>query len=106
MGIMKKYIYLFFMLMCIVSCEKPEEGLVAEKSVNADTVLEVLIFLVSRHMIIGDTSAFEYFVSIVSIALLFAIKKYIQIPPEAGKRKSIFSTCRNEMGDEKSDGEE
>ena len=28
---MKKYIYLFFMLMCIVSCEKPEEGLVAEK---------------------------------------------------------------------------
>ena len=66
----------------------------------------VLIFLVSRHMIIGDTSAFEDFVSIVSIALLFAIKKYIQIPPEAGKRKSIFSTCRNEMGDEKSDGEE
>ena len=73
---------------------------------SADTVLEVLIFLVSRHMIIGDTSAFEDFVSIVSIALLFAIKKYIQIPPEAGKRKSIFSTCRNEMGDEKSDGEE
>ena len=35
---MKKYIYLFFMLMCIVSCEKPEEGLVAEKSVNADIV--------------------------------------------------------------------
>ena len=26
------------MLMCIVSCEKPEEGLVAEKSVNADIV--------------------------------------------------------------------
>ena len=73
---------------------------------SADTVLEVLIFLVSRHMIIGDTSAFEDFVSIVSIALLFAIKKYIQIPPEAGKRKSIFSTCRNEMGEEKSDGEE
>ena len=38
MGIMKKCIYLFFMLMCIVSCEKPEEGLVAEKSVNADIV--------------------------------------------------------------------
>ena len=33
---------------------------------SADTVLEVLIFLVSRHMIIGDTSAFEDFVSIVS----------------------------------------
>lgn len=35
---MKTYIYLFFMLMCIVSCEKPEEGLVAEKSTNADIV--------------------------------------------------------------------
>ena len=67
---------------------------------SADTVLEVLIFLVSRHMIIGDTSAFEDFVSIVSIALLFAIKKYIQIPAGGRKEKSIFSTCRNEMGDE------
>ena len=67
---------------------------------SADTVL------VSRHMIIGDTSAFEDFVSIVSIALLFAIKKYIQIPPESGKRKSIFTTCRDEIGDEKSDGKE
>ena len=64
------------------------------------------VFLDAIFEIIGDTSAFEDFVSIVSIALLFAIKKYIQIPPEAGKRKSIFSTCRNEMGDEKSDGEE
>ena len=57
-------------------------------------------------MIIGDTSAFEDFVSIVSIALLFAIKKYIQIPPESGKRKSIFATCKDEIGDEKSDGKE
>ena len=73
---------------------------------SADTVLEVLIFLVSRQMIIGDTSAFEDFVSIVSIALLFAIKKYIQIPPESGKRKSIFATCKDEIGDEKSDGKE
>ena len=62
---------------------------------SADTVLEVLIFLVSRHMIIGDT-----------LALLFAIKKYIQIPPESGKRKSIFTTCKDEIGDEKSDGKE
>ena len=35
---MKRYIYLFFMLMCIVSCEKPEEGLMPEKSVNANIV--------------------------------------------------------------------
>lgn len=35
---MKRYIYLVFMLMCIISCEKPEEGLVAAKSTNADIV--------------------------------------------------------------------
>lgn len=35
---MKRYIYLFFMLMCIVSCEKPEEGVMPEKSVNANIV--------------------------------------------------------------------
>lgn len=71
---------------------------------NADTILEVLIFLVSRHMIIGDTSAFEDLISIISIALLFAIKKYIQIPPEKGKKNSIFSACEDKMEDENSDG--
>ena len=35
---MKRYIYIFFMLMCIVSCEKPEEGVMPEKSVNANIV--------------------------------------------------------------------
>lgn len=35
---MKRYIYIFFMLMCIVSCEKPEEGMMPEKSVNANIV--------------------------------------------------------------------
>lgn len=73
---------------------------------SGDTVLEVLIFLVSRHMIIGDTSAFEDLVSIVSIALLFAIKKYIQIPLGKGKRQSIFSALDEKTGDESSDEEQ
>ena len=62
---------------------------------SADTVLEVLIFLVSRHMIIGETSAYEDLVSIISIALLFAIKKYIRIPASKGIRSSFFE-CREE----------
>lgn len=62
---------------------------------NVDTVLEVLIFLVSRHMIIGKTSAYEDLISIISIAILFGIKKYIQIPTKKGKMSTIF-----ESGDE------
>ena len=57
---------------------------------SADTVLEVLIFLVSRHMIIGDTSAFEDFVSIVSIALLFAIKNTFRFRRRQEKRRVFF----------------
>lgn len=35
---MKKYIFLFFMLLGIVGCEKPEEGVQPELSINADIV--------------------------------------------------------------------
>ena len=73
---------------------------------SADTVLEVLIFLVSRHMIIGDTSAFEDFVSIVSIALLFAIKNTFRFRRRRERERVFFLHARNEIGDEKSDGEE
>ncbi len=66
---------------------------------SADTVLEVLIFLVSRHMIIGETSPFEDLISIVSIALLFAIKKYIRIPAKKGKMHSFFE-CQEEVQEE------
>lgn len=47
---------------------------------SADTVLEVLIFLVARHMVIEDTSVIENLLSIVSIGALFAIKKYLNLP--------------------------
>jgi hypothetical protein len=47
---------------------------------SSDTVLEVLIFLVARHMVIGHTSVLENFVSILSIAALFAMKKYLHLP--------------------------
>jgi hypothetical protein len=47
---------------------------------SSDTVLEVLIFLVARHMVIGHTSVPENFLSILSIAALFAMKKYLHLP--------------------------
>lgn len=47
---------------------------------SADTVLEVLIFLVARHMVIEDTTVVENLLSIISIGTLFAIKKYLNLP--------------------------
>lgn len=35
---MKKYIYLLFVLVCIIGCETPEDGLVPMPSSNADIV--------------------------------------------------------------------
>ena len=44
---------------------------------SSDNVLEVLIFLVARHMIVGDTSPYEDFVSVISIALLCVLRRYL-----------------------------
>lgn len=44
---------------------------------SSDNVMEVLIFLVARHMIVGDTTPFDDFVSVISIALLCILRKYL-----------------------------
>ncbi|MCI8484247.1 MAG: hypothetical protein HFH41_07900 [Lachnospiraceae bacterium] len=58
---------------------------------SEDTVLEVLIFLVARHMILEPTTAVENLISILSIGILFAIKKYITLPVRKGSF-NIFSS--------------
>lgn len=64
---------------------------------SSDTVLEVLIFLVARHMVIEDTNVWENLISILSIALLFAMKKYLNLPTNE-ESTDIFVT---EYEDEK-----
>lgn len=44
---------------------------------NSDNVIQVLIFLVARHMIVGETTPYEDFVSVLSIAVLFILRKYM-----------------------------
>lgn len=44
---------------------------------NPDNVIQVLIFLVARHMIVGETTPYEDFVSVLSIAVLFVLRKYM-----------------------------
>lgn len=67
---------------------------------DADTIVEVLIFLVARHMIIQDTTALEDLLSVISMGILFVIKKYINAP---AKRAGLgyFFTGRHKSEEEK-----
>lgn len=51
----------FFKLLC-----KPQK----------ETMLEVLMFVIARHMIIEDTSALENLLSIVAISILIVVEQY------------------------------
>ena len=51
---------------------------------SPNTVLEVLTFLVARHMIIEHTTVVENLLSIISIGVLFAMKKYLDLPTSEG----------------------
>lgn len=46
---------------------------------NSDNIMETLIFLVARHMILGDTSPFEDFVSVISVAILCVLRRYLHV---------------------------
>lgn len=58
---------------------------------SSDTVLEVLTFMVARHMVVEQTTVLENLLSIVSIAVLFSMKKYLNLPTNKGST-DIFVT--------------
>ena len=43
-----------------------------------DKIIQTLIFLVARHMIVGETTPVQDFVSIASIVVLFLLKRWLQ----------------------------
>ena len=45
---------------------------------NADTIIEVLIFLEARHMIIGETTSAQDLLSIICIVMLFLLQIFLQ----------------------------
>lgn len=46
---------------------------------SSDNVIEVLVFLVSRHMIIEAHSAKDIFFSVISVTILFLIRRLLHI---------------------------
>lgn len=65
---------------------------------NADNVIEILIFLVARHMIVGTTTPLDDFVSVISICILCALRRYLHNMKEAEKKTGRFE-------DEEEEGE-
>lgn len=45
---------------------------------TSQTVIEVLIFLIARHMIVKETGAVQDLLSVISICILFAAKLLIE----------------------------
>lgn len=66
---------------------------------NSDNVMEVLIFLVARHMIIGDTTPFEDFISVISIGLLCVVRRYLHIAKEKEKEREREREQKQEDGE-------
>ncbi len=52
---------------------------------NSDNIMEVLIFLVARHMIVSDTTPMEDFISVISIILLCVLRRYLHVTREKMK---------------------
>lgn len=47
---------------------------------NLSTVVEVLLFAIARQLIVEHTNAYENLVGIITIAILFVIRKFLFIP--------------------------
>ncbi|MCD8364909.1 MAG: hypothetical protein LUC83_03695 [Clostridiales bacterium] len=46
-------------------------------SPGADTVLEVMMFVIVRHMIVDETTAWENFLTVLGVAVIIIVKKFI-----------------------------
>lgn len=56
---------------------------------TSDNVIEILIFLVARHMIVGATTPYQDFVSVISVALLCLVRRYLRVSKEHGGLLSV-----------------
>jgi len=63
---------LSFLLLLIIALELAHM-LIEHKSNN---VIEVMIYAIARKMLIYNTTALEMLISVITLALLFAVKKY------------------------------
>ncbi len=46
-------------------------------SPGADTVLEVMMFVIVRHMIVSETTAWENFLTVLGVVIIIIVKKFV-----------------------------
>lgn len=44
---------------------------------NTDMILEVLVFVIARHMVVRTTTSWEDFLSVISVLALLLVQKYL-----------------------------
>ena len=54
---------------------------------STDTILEVLMFVIARHMVVKTTTSFEDLLSVISVAVLLLIRKYAGKQLISGKKE-------------------
>ena len=64
---------------------------------NSENVIEVLIFLVARHMIVVETTPYQDFVSVVSVALLCVVRRYLRINNEKRDEKKAAGILEEKL---------
>lgn len=68
---------------------------------NSENVIDVLIFLVARHMIVGDTTPYQDFVSVISVTLLCIVRRYLRNNKENREEKKQADSNGNNIIDSK-----
>ncbi len=56
---------------------------------NTSSIIEALIFLMARHMIIETTTAFEDFLAILSISILFLLRRIMLVTKPDKNRRTL-----------------
>ncbi|MDO5383095.1 MAG: hypothetical protein Q4F06_10335 [Eubacteriales bacterium] len=73
---------------------------------SVDNVIEVILFLLARHMIIGNNSALDNLLSVISIGFLFVLKNYLKYGHIKGSKSDDEKIDGEIVVDKKSDVEE
>ena len=64
---------------------------------NSENVIVILIFLVARHMIVGVTTPYEDFVSVVSVVILCIVRRYLRISGEERDKKKAAESGADDI---------
>ncbi|MDE7404442.1 MAG: hypothetical protein K2M81_04975 [Lachnospiraceae bacterium] len=90
----KRYLEQVFMLVIGI------EFLIMLCRPNSENVIDVLLFLVARHMIVIDTTPYQDFVSVISVALLCVVRRYLRNNKENREEKKHAEQGREDKAKE------